>query len=49
MNLRVRGILITYCFCDFLFNGYPCTTIENNVIMPENYGFQFTDIKNIPI
>ena len=24
--LRVQVILITYCFCDFLFHGYPCMT-----------------------
>ena len=27
--LRVQVILITYCFCDFLFHGYPCMTKEN--------------------
>ena len=32
VNLRVREILITYCFCDFLFYGYPCTTIENMML-----------------
>ena len=29
VNLRVRGMHITFCFCDFLFYGYPCMTIEN--------------------
>ena len=24
--LRAQVMLITYCFCDFLFNGYPCMT-----------------------
>ena len=24
--LRVQVMLITYCFCDFLFHGYPCMT-----------------------
>ena len=27
--LRVQVILITYCFCDFRFHGYPCMTKEN--------------------
>ena len=27
--LRVEVMLITYCFCDFLFHGYPCMTKEN--------------------
>ena len=27
--LRVQAMLITYCFCDFLFHGYPCMTKEN--------------------
>ena len=44
INLRVRGMLITYCFCDFLFYGYPCTTNENMMLScRKNYGVQFTD------
>ena len=27
--LRVQVMLITYCFCDFWFHGYPCMTKEN--------------------
>ena len=27
--LRIQVMLITYCFCDFLFHGYPCMTKEN--------------------
>ena len=27
--LRVQVMLITYCFCDFWFHGYPCITMEN--------------------
>ena len=27
--LRVQVMLITYCFCDCLFHGYPCMTKEN--------------------
>ena len=27
--LRVQVMLITYCFCDFLFHGYSCMTSEN--------------------
>ena len=27
--LRVQVMLITCCFCDFLFHGYPCMTKEN--------------------
>ena len=27
--LRVQVMLITYCFCDFLFHEYPCMTKEN--------------------
>ena len=29
VNLRVRGMHITYCFCYILFYGYPCMTKEN--------------------
>ena len=29
VNLRVREMHITYCFCDFLFYGYPYMTKEN--------------------
>ena len=29
VNLRVRGMNISYCFCDFLFYGYPCMKKEN--------------------
>ena len=27
--LRVQVMLITYCFSDFLFHGYPCMRKEN--------------------
>ena len=27
--LRVQVLLITYCFCDFLFHWYSCMTNEN--------------------
>ena len=27
--LRVQVMLITYCFCDFWFHGYPCMTKKN--------------------
>ena len=27
--LRVHVMLITYCFCDILFHGYPCMTKKN--------------------
>ena len=27
--LSVQVKLITYCFCDFLFHGYPCMTKES--------------------
>ena len=27
--LRVQVMLITYCFFDFLFHGYPCMTKKN--------------------
>ena len=27
--LRVQVMLITYCFCDVLFHGYPCMAKEN--------------------
>ena len=30
--LRVQVMLITYCFCDFLFHGYPCMTKENVIL-----------------
>ena len=31
VDLRVQVMLITYCYCDFLFHGYPCMTRENVV------------------
>ena len=34
--LRVQVMLITYCFCDFLFHGYPFMTEgKRDVIVPE--------------
>ena len=30
--LRVQVMLITYCFCDFWFHGYPCMTKENVIL-----------------
>ena len=27
--LRVQVMLITYCFCDFWFQGHPCMTKKN--------------------
>ena len=27
--LKIQVTLITCCFCDFLFHGYPCMTKEN--------------------
>ena len=30
--LRVQVMLITYCFCDFWFHGYPCVTKENVIL-----------------
>ena len=27
--LRLQVMLITYCYCDFLFHGYPCMTKKN--------------------
>ena len=30
--LRVQVMFITYCFCDFLFHGYPCMTKEKGVL-----------------
>ena len=27
--LRVQVMVISYCFCDFWFHGYPCMTKEN--------------------
>ena len=30
--LRVQLLLITYCFCDFWFHGYPCMTKKNMVL-----------------
>ena len=29
IGLTVQVMLITYCFYDFLFHGYPCMTKEN--------------------
>ena len=42
--LRVQVMLITYCFCDFLFHGYPCMTNENvKFNCRKKYGFHLTD------
>ena len=30
--LRLQEMLITCCFCDFLFHGYPCMTKENMML-----------------
>ena len=30
--LRVQVMFNTYCFCDFLFHGYPCMTKENVIL-----------------
>ena len=35
VNLMIGGMLITYCFCDFLFYGYPC--YKRAVMMPEKF------------
>ena len=44
VDLRVQVMLITYCFCDFLFHGYPCMTKENVMLWcRKNYGIHFTD------
>ena len=31
-HVRVQVMLITHCFCDFLFHGYPCMTKENMML-----------------
>ena len=37
-------MLITYCFCDFLFHGYPCMAKENvKIWCRKNYGIRLTD------
>ena len=28
LRVQVQVMLITNCFCDFLFHGYPCMTKE---------------------
>ena len=41
VNERARGMHITYCFCDFLFYGYPCLTKENVMFQcRRKYGMQ---------
>ena len=32
VKLWIRGMLITYCVCDFLFYGYPCMKKENMML-----------------
>ena len=29
LRVQVMLVNVTYCFCDFLFHGYPCMTKEN--------------------
>ena len=42
--LMVQVMLITYCFCDFWFHGYPCMTKENVILYyRKNYGIHLTD------
>ena len=42
--LRIQVMLITYCFCDFWFHGYPCMTKENVMLKcRKNYGIHLTD------
>ena len=42
--LRVQVMLITYCCCDFLFHGYPCTMKKNVMLLcRKNYGIHLTD------
>ena len=44
VSLRIRGMLITYCVCDFLFYVYPFTKRENGMLKSrKNNGFQLTD------
>ena len=44
VDLRVQGMLITYCFCYFLFYGYPCMTKENVMLKSrKSYGIHLTD------
>ena len=43
VNLKIRGMHITYCFCDFLFYGYPCMAIGNVMLWcRKTYEIQFT-------
>ena len=30
VKLRISGMLITYCVCDILVNGYPCMISHGN-------------------
>ena len=32
VKLWIRGMLITYWVCDFLFNGYPCIMKEDMML-----------------
>ena len=45
VNVRIKGMFITYCVCDFLFNGYPCMKKKINVMLycREKYGIRPTD------
>ena len=39
VKLWIRGMLITYCVCDFLFYGYPCMKKEKMMLKcKNNYG-----------
>ena len=46
VNLRIRGMCIIYCVCDFLFYRYPCMNKEN-IIAPEKMAFTLM-IRDIP-
>ena len=42
--VRVQIMLIAYCFCDFLFHGYPCMTKQNVMLQcRKKYGIHFFD------
>ena len=32
VRLWIRGMLVAYCVCDFLFYGYPCMKQENMML-----------------
>ena len=49
LDQRIQEAIITYCVCDFLFDGYPCKPTEDMMSQcQKNMGFNLL-ISDSPI